>query len=118
MTEQLFEQILKEIDTSLAPQGFQKTKQHHQPQLFDTRYAVFEAPGHLVRVIWDGKQRMLILRIYAKRKWIMKLAKVLIGQNDTEKLIKEFTIPRDEMMALSDEQVIGKCVQTVRDFNP
>ncbi|MBN2984488.1 MULTISPECIES: hypothetical protein [Cohnella] len=114
MTEPLFELILQEIGSELAPQGFQKTKQQHQPQLSDTRYAVFDGTDKLVRVIWDGRQRTLAVRVYAKRKFLSKLAKVLIGQNDTEKLVNETTIRYAEMSSMTDEQIVRQCVLAAR----
>ncbi|WP_274650975.1 hypothetical protein [Paenibacillus humicola] len=111
--EPFLETLHQDIENRLLPLGFRTVRRQFTPQP-PGWYAVFDSPGHIVRFIWDGKDGRLMLRVYAKRKWMMKLAKAMLGRSDEEKLAGELLLSRNELAGLEEEQVIEKCADLLK----
>ncbi|TJY41094.1 hypothetical protein E5161_15465 [Cohnella pontilimi] len=112
MTKEFYERIETEVEQSLKPKGYRKTKHQHS-QMNGNMYSVFDSAGGLTRLIWDAKDRRLIIRVYKKGTWLMKLGKALIGRNDDEKLLRELIINREEFTDSTEEQVIKRIVDAI-----
>ncbi|THF72716.1 hypothetical protein [Cohnella fermenti] len=104
--------IESEVGEALEKKGFRQVKRQHQAAYMGNFYAVYETESGegIARLIWDGRQEQLTMRIYRKRSWSTKLVKAMLGGSDDEKLVGETFIPGHELHTLGEEEIIQRCL--------
>ncbi|RUS45816.1 hypothetical protein [Cohnella sp. AR92] len=113
VSENLLFSIERQVEEHLSRHGYRQVKRQYQVQFMGNLYSVYESQEGVVRLIWDGRQDRLTLRVYRKRPWSMKLVKALMGRNDDEKLAGETVIPGHELHTLKEEQIVERCLQKI-----
>lgn len=113
-TGALASRLHTEVERLLLARGYEKTRHREDPGDWGSLYTVYEKPEWLVRLIWDGREGGLTLRIYRRRNWGGKLVRALIGGTaGDEKLVKEAVVGRVELAERSERELTDRLLEAL-----
>jgi hypothetical protein len=69
MERAAFEQARDQLDAILAPRKFRLAQEVYNHASFGSKLAVWSRRGGSMRLVWDGREDMLLLEVQADEIW-------------------------------------------------
>lgn len=70
MDREAFERLRDDLDSILGPVKFRLAEEVYSPASFGSMYAVWSRRGESMRLVWDGKEGMLVLQSSTDANWV------------------------------------------------
>ncbi|MGH2450232.1 MAG: hypothetical protein ACRDGE_02965 [Candidatus Limnocylindria bacterium] len=69
MDREAFERLRDDLDSIIAPVKFRLAEEVYSHASFGSMYAVWSRRGESIRLVWDGKEAMLVLQTRTDTDW-------------------------------------------------